>query len=152
MLLTLVGLSTGLILIDKKLDAKRKLLSLFKWFILMLAICYGLIIWIPINKSLWSLSFVGATGASSILTLSILYVIVDVCQCHRFFLLKLWLAAGKNSLFLYIGHSLIHKMLPWWFPVNETSHAALLLQLLWSTFVWLLFARWLDIKRLYLKL
>lgn len=155
--LTVFGLNCGRILIDKNRETslssrRRKIMSLSRW-ICFLTVASGISShWIPINKNLWSLTFVTITGCLAFIFMTLLYILLDIIKCHRGFFLQLCISASKNSLFLYIGHSLIHKMLPWWFPVNNNSRPELLFQLLWSIFVWLVIGKYLDNRRLYIRL
>lgn len=149
-LLTLIGFQCGKILIKRNLNHRQRLMSLAKCT-LLLALASLLVIIIPINKRLWSLTFITITALVAFLLIIVLYIQLDVYKCKRSFLLKLLMAAGKNSLFLYIGHSLINNILPLWFPIGDpTSHLQLMLRLAWYTFVWLLIAYQMDRKRIYI--
>lgn len=146
-----MGLQFGKTLIRNK-QHKQRLLTFGAW-ILVLAIASSSALVIPINKKLWSFTFVTVTGCLAFVTLTILYLLMDVRQCKRTFLLKLLVAAGKNSIFLYVGHSLLSGMLPWWFKVpDESSHLQLLARLTWSTFVWLLIAQYMAVRKLFIKI
>lgn len=155
-LLTLAGLQCGKILIKRRQQQegrsihRQRSMELIQWIALLSVLC-SLVPIIPINKRLWSLTFVIATGAAAFLTILLLYLMLDVYKCQKPLLVRLILAAGKNSIFLYVGHSLLSGMLPWWFPVDETSHLQLLVRLTWATFVWLLVARYMEMKRIFVK-
>uniref|UniRef100_A0A8D8TKV5 Heparan-alpha-glucosaminide N-acetyltransferase n=1 Tax=Cacopsylla melanoneura TaxID=428564 RepID=A0A8D8TKV5_9HEMI len=93
---------------------------------------------IPLNKNLWSLSFVLITAASSSILLSIFLFLVDHWQAwsgtpfHQ---------AGKNAIFLYIGHSLTRNTLPWcWNPTHTHTHTEFTVMNVWASALWLLIA------------
>ena len=54
--------------------------------------------WIPLNKNLWSLSFVLVLAGAAFIILTVLYLIVDVCKNKITFNLKLLVC-----LFIYQG-------------------------------------------------
>lgn len=149
-LLTLIGLQCGKILTRFK-DHKLRLLLLSQWLAVLTASCV-LVVAIPVNKRLWSLTFITLTGACAYLTISLLYLLIDVYKCERTFFLRLLSSAGKNSIALYVGHSLLNGMLPWYFAVDNSSHLQLLLRVAWSTFVWLLIAHYMALKQLFIRL
>lgn len=149
-LLTLIGLQCGKILVGRKTH-KQKILALCQWSI-ALGLASSLVIIIPINKRLWSLTFVTVTATAAFITIILLYVLVDIYSCKQSILVQLLSSAGKNSIFLYVGHSLIYGMLPWWYPIGQpVTHLQLLLRLSWATFVWLLIAHYMAIKKLFIR-
>ena len=103
----------------------------------------------PISKNLFSFSFVHITAGFCFLSLSLLYLIVD---CKKF-----WphgwpfSNAGKNSIFLYMGHELMGRVLPFYYDVDPTSHFLLLKRALIATCIWLWVAHRLARKRLFWK-
>lgn len=159
-LLTLIGLQCGKILIcggDARNGTvarphRQKLFALGQW-IVALALASSLVLVMPVNKRLWSLTFVIVTALAAFAIISMLYIMMDIYSCRKSFLLRLLSSAGKNSIFLYVGHSLIFGMLPWWFPIgDQTSHLQLLLRLAWSTFTWLLVAHYMALKGLFIRI
>lgn len=90
---------------------------------------------IPLNKNLWSLSFVFVTGGLAFAIQAFLFLIVDI--------LRKWggrpfFYPGMNSIILYIGHVLLKNTFPFvWTPVHET-HAAYLSMNLWGTALWVI--------------
>lgn len=61
--------------------------------------------------------------------------------------------AGMNSIIMYIGHSVFHKMLPWhWHIGNMNTHFLLLLESIWNTLIWIGIALYLYKKRLFFNL
>lgn len=105
---------------------------------------------IPINKNLWSLSFVFATSCLAFFTLCILYMIVDY--------FKNWngspfIQAGKNSILLYIGSEVTKRSIPWnWTPISMLDHSAILYMNIWSTALWILIAIFLNNNNIYLTI
>lgn len=155
-LLTLIGLQAGKLLhaapSGGSLSHRSRLIRFAQLTVLLTIASVFAYLVVPINKKLWSLSFVLVAGASGSLALGALYLLLDALKCHQVALLSLLSCAGKNPIALYVGHSLIHHMLPWHFAVDETSHHKLLFRLAWSTFVWLLVAKLMASKRIFIRL
>lgn len=91
---------------------------------------------IPVNKNLWSLSFVLVTTSLALTLLIVLYTVID--------LRKWWTGSpfyepGMNSILLYVGHSVGFVALPWHFRYKDAfvgSHFVGLVESLWGTSVW----------------
>uniref|UniRef100_A0AAY4DYX8 Uncharacterized protein n=1 Tax=Denticeps clupeoides TaxID=299321 RepID=A0AAY4DYX8_9TELE len=97
-----------------------------------------------------SLSYVTCMGCFSFLLLGVMFFIVDI---------KGWwggqpfIYPGMNSIFVYIGHSLLGAYFPFsWEMRCQDSHWELLFQNLWATFLWVLIAYFLYRKRFFLKI
>lgn len=148
-MLTLAGLQCGKALVNNATH-KSRLLGMLQWLVL-LSVASASTIAIPINKRLWSFSFVTVTGAVAFLVMILLYLLIDMFNCRRTLILRLLSSAGKNAIFLYVGHSLLAGMLPWYFSVDSNSHLQLLLRLAWATFIWLLVAHYMALKNLFIK-
>lgn len=92
---------------------------------------------IPLNKQLWSLSFVLVTAGLAFLILAFLFVMVDI--------LRKWggrpfFYPGMNAIVLYVGHELLRKTFPFaWTPTVDT-HSAYLFMNLWGTALWVAIA------------
>jgi heparan-alpha-glucosaminide N-acetyltransferase len=78
--------------------------------------------WIPINKNLWSASFVFLMGGAGFIVFSLFYVLVDVW--------KIWNGApfiyvGMNSIIIYVGHETLGEYFPFSFATEYSygSHA-----------------------------
>lgn len=104
---------------------------------------------IPINKNLWSISFVMATSGLAFLLLSLCYFLIDV---------KKWwtdnwnpfLYPGQNAIIMYVGHTIMHKMLPWhWRVKNMNTHFIRLFENSWNTVIWVLIAIYLYNKKIF---
>ncbi|XP_067639044.1 heparan-alpha-glucosaminide N-acetyltransferase isoform X3 [Eurosta solidaginis] len=105
---------------------------------------------IPINKNLWSLSFVLVTAALAFFILSILYYVIDV---------QLWwtgspfVESGMNAIIMYVGHTVMHKMLPWHWRIGPmNTHFILLLESTWNTLLWVAIALYLNSIHFYYSL
>lgn len=94
--------------------------------------------WIPINKNLWSLSFVLVTSGLAFVFLAFCYYIIDVKGSWSgvpFF----W--SGMNAILMYIGHVITHQMLPWHWRIGfMNTHFMLLAKALWNTCMWMVIA------------
>ncbi|XP_055380975.1 heparan-alpha-glucosaminide N-acetyltransferase [Condylostylus longicornis] len=102
---------------------------------------------IPINKNLWSLSFVMITSAMAFFVLLLLHVVIDEKEFWKGFP---FLQAGMNSIILYVGHSVLHKMLPWHWKIGlMNTHFILALEALWNTTLWLLISCYLYKKNIF---
>ncbi|KAK7590108.1 hypothetical protein V9T40_001721 [Parthenolecanium corni] len=114
--------------------------------ILTTVICFGNINegFIPVNKNLWSLSFVLLCSSFAFLVFVIIYIFVDE---------KKWYSGsslyhvGRFSLLIYIGHVLADDVFPWaWKPWNTSTHTEYFLMNTWGTVLWIIIARFLDTK------
>ncbi|XP_030378987.1 heparan-alpha-glucosaminide N-acetyltransferase [Scaptodrosophila lebanonensis] len=105
---------------------------------------------IPVNKNLWSISFVFITVAVAYTLLSFLYYVIDVRQWwsgHPF------TESGMNAIIMYVGHTIMHKMLPWHWRIGAmNTHFVLLLESVWNTLIWIAIALYLDSQEFYYSL
>ncbi|CAH0386561.1 unnamed protein product [Bemisia tabaci] len=94
--------------------------------------------YIPINKNLWSFSFVLVTASSAFFIFFALSLLIDHFQ--------LWSGtpfrqAGMNAILLYVGHDVTHDVFPWsWKPHSVSSHFEFLFMNVWATALWMLIA------------
>ncbi|XP_013161632.1 PREDICTED: heparan-alpha-glucosaminide N-acetyltransferase [Papilio xuthus] len=105
---------------------------------------------LPINKNLWSMSFVLVTSACSLTLLSICYTFTDAW--------RLWggapfRAPGLNAIALYVGHSLCAHLFPfhWRVPLMRT-HAVRLAEAVWGTALWVIIAHVMAKKKVFITL
>ncbi|KAM8859246.1 heparan-alpha-glucosaminide N-acetyltransferase isoform 2-T2 [Spinachia spinachia] len=105
---------------------------------------------IPVNKNLWSLSFVLCAGCSSFLLLAGLYLVIDV---------KGWwggqpfIYPGMNSILVYVGHTMLGYYFPFsWEMRYQENHWEWLFQSLWATSLWVLATYMLYRKKFFLKI
>uniref|UniRef100_A0A182M7N1 Heparan-alpha-glucosaminide N-acetyltransferase catalytic domain-containing protein n=1 Tax=Anopheles culicifacies TaxID=139723 RepID=A0A182M7N1_9DIPT len=106
--------------------------------------------WIPVNKNLWSLSYVLATGSLAYLLLMLCYYAIDVKHAWNG---RPFVYAGMNAIVLYVGHTVFHKMLPWhWRIGTMNTHFMLTLEALWNTVLWNLIALYLYKRKIFYNL
>ncbi|KAH8339380.1 hypothetical protein KR074_012327 [Drosophila pseudoananassae] len=107
---------------------------------------------IPVNKNLWSLSFVCVTVSLALIILSLLYYFIDVRQTWTWSGYP-FTECGMNAIVMYVGHSVMHRMLPWHWSIGAmNTHFMLLLECTWNTLVWVGIALYLDSKEFYYSL
>jgi predicted acyltransferase len=102
---TLMGIFTGLVLRSKK--AKKELL-LLGMGIIMLVVGYVWDMFFPINKALWSSSFVMVTAGWANIILALIYYVSDVKNIKFGSIFKY---AGANAIVLYFLSSFIAKLM-----------------------------------------
>lgn len=104
---------------------------------------------IPLNKNMWSLSFVLVTTSLAFLLLSICYIVIDV---RHFWSGTPLVYAGMNAIFMYVGHEILHQILPfrWRIGVMNT-HFVLLLENAWNAMLWMFVAYYLHCKNIYIS-
>lgn len=104
---------------------------------------------IPINKHLWSLSYVLVTVATSFILLTICYLLIDI---QNWWSGSPFCVAGMNAIILYVGADVLN-MLPWRWQIGPmNTHFVLTLENAWTTGVWILVAYYLHYKRIYFSL
>lgn len=104
--------------------------------------------WIPINKNLWSLSFILSMASISLLTLVLLYLFID--EWHLFSG-QPFIFPGKNSIFIYVCHEIFGEHFPVQFQVPN-SHACLLSMHLYGVILWTLIAANMYHKKIFINL
>ncbi|CAF1406663.1 unnamed protein product [Adineta ricciae] len=93
--------------------------------------------WIPINKNLWSLSFILVLASLAFFILTLLYLLVDV---YSGFTGEPFLWLGMNSIVIYVGHEVCAKLFPVQFRVEETRHWQLMIMHLYGVIFWIIVA------------
>lgn len=105
---------------------------------------------IPINKNLWTPSFVFLVGGMAHGVLAVLYVVIDVMHWWNggpFF------QVGMNSLLVYVGHELLQGYFPFSFSWRHAhDHGHRLAQNLVGAGVWVVISCILHWRRLYLSI
>ncbi|XP_026878406.2 heparan-alpha-glucosaminide N-acetyltransferase [Electrophorus electricus] len=105
---------------------------------------------IPVNKNLWSLSYVACMGCTSFVLLGVMYFAVDIKEWWGG---QPFIYLGMNSILVYVGHSLLGFYFPFsWEMRYQDSHWEKLIQSLWGTVLWLFIAYLLYRKRFFLKI
>eukprot|EP01125_Pyxidicula_operculata_P018410 TRINITY_DN6539_c0_g1_i1.p1 TRINITY_DN6539_c0_g1~~TRINITY_DN6539_c0_g1_i1.p1 ORF type:complete len:697 (+),score=149.63 TRINITY_DN6539_c0_g1_i1:1577-3667(+) len=139
--LCFIGLQSGRIIVNYT-DTKSRIKRWLCWgvfFGLMGCIlCYGQKNGgpIPINKNLWSPSFIFVMAGTAFIVLTLFYILIDVFQ--------LWNGApvfyvGMNPIMLYCCHELLNSYFPFSF-VAPNTHTWTLFQNLLGVSSWLVIA------------
>lgn len=104
--------------------------------------------WVPVNKNLWSVSFVLVTTSFAFLLLAFLYFLIDQ---KRMWKGQPFFYAGMNSILLYCGHSVGYSLFPFHFISGPMrTHAAKLPEALWGSCLWVIIAFVLYRKRVFI--
>ena len=101
----LLGMFTGEWIRNDRVSPGRKVLGMVVAGIVLLVL--GLL-WnevFPINKKMWTSSFVLVVGAYSVLIFALFYYLIDVCGWRRWTLF--FTVIGMNSITVYLGQSFI---------------------------------------------
>ncbi|XP_074519147.1 heparan-alpha-glucosaminide N-acetyltransferase isoform X1 [Halichoeres trimaculatus] len=155
-LMAFFGLQAGKIILHYR-DVHTSIMSRFLIWGLLLGIISAVLTkcstdqgFIPVNKNLWSLSYVTTLACFAFVLLVIVYYTVDVK--------KWWSGApfyypGMNSILVYVGHEVFEEYFPFrWSMVNNQSHAEHLTQNLVATSCWVLISYVLYRKRIFWKI
>jgi predicted acyltransferase len=73
--------------------------------VLLLVLAWLLEPIVPVNKALWTTSFVLVTSGWSLLFFSLFYVVIDVLKCQQWTFI--FVVIGTNAIIVYLGSSLI---------------------------------------------
>lgn len=96
--------------------------------------------WLPVNKHLWSGSYVLVTTALAFALLAVCYALTDVSGSWSGAPFR-W--AGMNSIVLYVGHMLLHQAMPFrWHAGEMNGHLVLLVADGWTAALWVAVAWW----------
>ncbi|XP_020285905.1 heparan-alpha-glucosaminide N-acetyltransferase-like [Pseudomyrmex gracilis] len=146
-----LGVEAGIILMLYK-DWKDRI---FRW--VLWAVIYGFLGCmlhfnnvIPVNKSLWSISFVLVSTSFALAFLSGCYLLIDVT--------KVWQGGpfripGMNALVLYVGHSMCYQIFPFHWRIGAMDSRALcLIESIWVVTLWTIIAYIMHRKRIYITL
>lgn len=104
----LLGMFTGEFLLSKYLNDKplRKVLYLFLGAVALMIIGQLWNIIFPINKNLWTSSFVCFVGGLSLLLFSIFYLVIDVWQFKKWTFF--FVVIGMNPITIYLAERIIN--------------------------------------------
>ncbi|CAH2292528.1 heparan-alpha-glucosaminide N-acetyltransferase isoform X1 [Pelobates cultripes] len=151
-----LGLQAGKILVFYRNQHKQVVGRFFAWSILLgvvsavLTKCSKNEGFIPVNKNLWSVSYVTTLSSFAFFLLLLIYFLVDVK--------KLWSGApfyypGMNSILVYVGHEVFEDYFPFkWKMQDIYSHGEHLAQNLLATSIWVLIAYILYRKKIFWKI
>lgn len=112
---SILGVLTGKLL-DMKSDKKTLKLLGVGMFLIVIGCLWHLVF--PINKALWSSSFVLVTAGIGTFILGVIYFIVDVKEFHFGAIFKY---AGMNAITVYFLSSLISKIF-YLIPIGQDSN------------------------------
>jgi len=106
---------------------------------------------IPVNKNMWSLSFILTQASTGIIAFIIFYLAIDV--------FKIWDGKpfhwmGQNSIIIYVGSEVLGSYFPFAFEVDATTqtHAYLLLSNVIGISCWIFIAYYLFKNELFYNL
>lgn len=123
------------------------------WGVLLLTMGLGLGLggedqgFIPINKNLWSISFIFLLSGMAFIILALFYFLVDIK--------KWWLGwpviyVGRNSIAIYVSHEVFGSYFPFGFQ-NCGSHEMKLLENGLGVFCWLWVAWKMNQEKIFVK-
>ncbi len=96
----MLGMFTGEFVRSEKKTGAAKTLAMLAASAAMLALCLIWSNWIPVNKKLWTPTFVLAAGAYSLSSFALFYWIIDVLMFRRWaFFLRV---VGMNAITIYL--------------------------------------------------
>ncbi|XP_022614409.1 heparan-alpha-glucosaminide N-acetyltransferase isoform X1 [Seriola dumerili] len=155
-LMAFLGLQAGKIILHYR-ELHRSIMSRFLIWGLLLGAISALLTkcstdqgFIPVNKNLWSLSYVTTLACFAFVLLVLVYYTVDVK--------KWWSGApfyypGMNSILVYVGHEVFEEYFPFrWRMANSQSHAEHLTQNLVATSCWVVISYVLYRKKIFWKI
>eukprot|EP01083_Nonionella_stella_P079233 217212_1 len=153
-ILTFFGVFIGRILTVYRTHKQR----IIRWF--MYAVVFGLIAgilcgfkqnggWIPVNKNMWSLSFICCQASTGIFLLIVFYILIDVTNIWSGIPFH-WL--GCNSIIIYTGSEVFGSHFPWSFSYGDMDHYKLLLSNIIGISLWIAFAGYLYHKKTFFAL
>jgi len=165
---TLAGVLCGHWLRREKNDYE-KVAAMFFFGVVLTAIGWGWSFWFPINKSLWTSSYVVYTAGLALCFLGFCYWLIDIKGYRRW--AKAFVIFGVNALALFVFSGLMAKLLgiikvtsaegkeislqKWIFdsvflplasPINASLMYAVSFILLWLFLMWLLYRKRIFIK------
>ncbi|XP_078115718.1 heparan-alpha-glucosaminide N-acetyltransferase isoform X2 [Sander vitreus] len=155
-LMAFLGLQAGKIILHYR-DLHTRIMSRFLIWGLLLGVISAALTkcstdqgFIPVNKNLWSLSYVTTLACFAYVLLVLVYYTVDVK--------KWWSGApfyypGMNSILVYVGHEVFEEYFPFrWRMTNSQSHTEHLTQNLVATSCWVFISYMLYRKKIFWKI
>lgn len=105
---------------------------------------------IPINKSMWSLSYVLVTSAFAFALLAAFYYLIDVRKSWSG---KPLLYAGMNAIIMYVGSEILSQTYPfYWRYAGMNTHFEFLLADIWTAAAWSFVAHCMFCKQIFISL
>uniref|UniRef100_A0A1A8HJZ3 Heparan-alpha-glucosaminide N-acetyltransferase n=3 Tax=Nothobranchius korthausae TaxID=1143690 RepID=A0A1A8HJZ3_9TELE len=155
-LMAFLGLQAGKIILHYR-ELPRSIISRFLIWGLFLGAISALLTkcstdegFIPVNKNLWSLSYVTTLACFAFVLLVLLFYTVDV---KRWWSGAPFCYPGMNSILVYVGHEVFEEYFPFrWKMANSQSHTEHLTQNLVATSCWVLISYVLYKKKIFWKI
>lgn len=150
--LTFTGYQCGRILINYKND-KDKLIRWILWGLILAGIGTGLCGAsknegiMPLNKNLWSVSFILLLGGLAFLCIALCYYIVDM---KKWWLGWPFIYVGRNSIAIYMGHEILQGYFPFSF-LNNQDHSMALLNNCLGVAIWMWIAWKMNEEGVFIK-
>ncbi|XP_063979969.1 heparan-alpha-glucosaminide N-acetyltransferase [Diachasmimorpha longicaudata] len=105
---------------------------------------------IPVNKNLWSVSFVLLTTSFALALLTACYLLVDVSRVWNGGPFRI---PGMNALIMYIGHQMCYQIFPFhWRYGTMNTHYWRTIAGLWEVSLWAIVSYIMHHKRIYVSL
>ncbi|KAH3873028.1 heparan-alpha-glucosaminide N-acetyltransferase-like [Dreissena polymorpha] len=104
--------------------------------------------WIPVNKNLWSLSYILSMACFAFVLFSACYLIVDVY--------KVWTGApffypGMNSIVVYVCHEVFSRPFQTFWDIEPAFHSTYLLINVWDVTFWVLMSLFLYSNNVFIN-
>ncbi|XP_034387135.1 heparan-alpha-glucosaminide N-acetyltransferase isoform X1 [Cyclopterus lumpus] len=155
-LMAFLGLQAGKIILHYR-DLHTSIISRFLIWGLLLGVISAILTkcstdqgFIPVNKNLWSLSYVTTLACFAFVLLVLVYYTVDV---KRWWSGAPFYYPGMNSILVYVGHEVFEEYFPFrWSMANSQSHAEHLTQNLVATSCWVFISYMLYRKKIFWKI
>ncbi|KAL0116312.1 hypothetical protein PUN28_011257 [Cardiocondyla obscurior] len=146
-----LGVHAGLILMLYK-NWKERIIRWLLWALFYFCLSCGFHFSniIPVNKSLWSLSFVFISTSLALAFFSVCYILIDVIKVWRGGPFRI---PGMNALLLYVGHEMCYQIFPFHWRIGiMDSRALCLIESVWVVTLWTIIAYVMHHKRIYITL
>lgn len=130
---------------------RARVVRWFTWAVLLAAagVCGWYFGDVPVNKSLWTVTFVALTSSLALVLLCVVYLLVDVWRCWTG---SPFLYPGMNALVMYAGHQLCYRLFPFHWQLGPmNTHLMLLLENVWGTLLWILVAVFLYRRKVFIS-
>src|SRR5713226_398390 len=166
---TLFGILTGHLIRSKDRTPIEKVAHMFIAGVCCVSIGWAWNAWFPVNKSLWTSSYVFFTGGLALQFLALCYWLIDIKGYKRW--TKPFIIFGVNAIVLFVGTGIMARLMGLikvsrpdgtqqslqglvynnafasWLPPNRASLAfAISFILLWLFFLWLLYRKNIILK------
>ncbi|KAG1705241.1 hypothetical protein DVH05_004173 [Phytophthora capsici] len=137
----------------------RHLLVCGSGLVVLSIVCGGLWVfpsgpWIPLNKNLWSFSYVLLSSGLAAWLLAFLMGIMNDAACVNWSGVPC-ISVGKNSIAIYVLHEVCQHIAPFAAkpvkPGEEVAQFELLLYNLVGVLTWVVVAQWMDLRKIFIK-